>query len=138
MYVSLLHGSLSLFLFNVVSAPSQALQRTLEFEEELAKKFSGGTTNSRSREYGNDVDDVDEGENSNKRIVSDIQKKYEKKLALHRGGGTEQVLSKLLHVLLSSFLYWVVQLSYIFYLQEDKQKELLIPGAGVSSSAISL
>ncbi|KAM0937284.1 putative vacuolar protein sorting-associated protein [Dioscorea sansibarensis] len=86
-----------------------ALQRTLEFEEELAKKFSGGTTNSRSREYGNDVDDVDEGENSNKRIVSDIQKKYEKKLALHRGGGTEQ---------------------------EDKQKELLIPGAGFNFRGI--
>ncbi|KAK6156386.1 hypothetical protein DH2020_010634 [Rehmannia glutinosa] len=56
-----------------------ALQRTLEFEEELAEKFGGG---SRSRESGSDV-----GEDTveNNHSVSDIRKKYEKKLAAHHG-----------------------------------------------------
>jgi len=56
----------------------QAFQRTLEFEEELAEKFSGGTTNARNKETASD--DEDEGGEHNK-IVSDIRKKYEKKLA---------------------------------------------------------
>ncbi|OAY81558.1 Vacuolar protein sorting-associated protein 53 A [Ananas comosus] len=62
-----------------------ALQRTLEFEEELAQKFSGGTTHSRNKELGSDEEEADEGENRNK-IVSDIRKKYEKKLAVPRDG----------------------------------------------------
>lgn len=63
----------------------QALQRTLEFEEELAQKFSGGTTHSRNKVLGSDEEEADEGENRNK-IVSDIRKKYEKKLAVPRDG----------------------------------------------------
>lgn len=56
----------------------QAFQRTLEFEEELAEKFSGGNTNARNKESASD--DEDEG-GEHKKIVSDIRKKYEKKLA---------------------------------------------------------
>ncbi|KAK9275716.1 hypothetical protein L1049_022984 [Liquidambar formosana] len=63
-----------------------ALQRTLEFEEELAEKFGGGT---RSKEIGSDMEEIDKGEN-NSQIVLDIRKKYEKKLAAHQGGGTEE------------------------------------------------
>ncbi|PIN07297.1 Late Golgi protein sorting complex, subunit Vps53 [Handroanthus impetiginosus] len=58
-----------------------ALQRTLEFEEELAEKFGGG---SRSRESGSDS-----GENNNQ-TVSDIRKKYEKKLAAHHENEDEE------------------------------------------------
>jgi hypothetical protein len=57
----------------------QALQRTLEFEEELAEKFSGGTTTARNKEQ--ESDDENEGVEQNK-IVSDIQKKYEKKVGV--------------------------------------------------------
>ncbi|KAL5651506.1 hypothetical protein ACJX0J_036964, partial [Zea mays] len=57
---------------------AQAFQRTIEFEEELAEEFSGGTTNARNKETTSD--DEDEGGGHNK-IVSDIRKKYEKKLA---------------------------------------------------------
>ena len=57
----------------------QALQRTLEFEEELAEKFSGGTTTARNKEL--ESDDENEGTEHNK-IVSDIRKKYEKKLGV--------------------------------------------------------
>lgn len=84
-----------------------ALQRTLEFEEELAEQFSGGTTTSSpNREFGSDVEESDGGENKNQ-IVSDIRKKYEKKLAVHRGGGNE-----------------------------DKNKDLLVPGAGFNFRGI--
>ncbi|KAK1324550.1 hypothetical protein QJS10_CPA01g00855 [Acorus calamus] len=65
-----------------------ALQRTLEFEEELAEKFSGGTTGARSKEIGNDMEETNEGD-TNSQIVSDIRKKYEKKLAAHHASGTE-------------------------------------------------
>lgn len=62
----------------------QALQRTLEFEEELAEKFGGG---SHSRESGIEIgEDVVE---SNNQIVSDIRKKYEKKLAAHNRSDNE-------------------------------------------------
>lgn len=57
----------------------QALQRTLEFEEELADKFGAGT---RSKEAGNDFEDTGE---TNNQAISDIRKKYEKKLAAHQG-----------------------------------------------------
>jgi hypothetical protein len=57
----------------------QALQRTLEFEEELAEKFSGGTATARNREL--ESDDENEGSEHNK-VVSDIRKKYEKKLGV--------------------------------------------------------
>ena len=53
-------------------------QRNIEFEEELAEKFGGGTTNARNKETTSH--DEDEGGGHNK-IVSDIRKKYEKKLA---------------------------------------------------------
>ncbi|KAK1279641.1 hypothetical protein QJS04_geneDACA014959 [Acorus gramineus] len=65
-----------------------ALQRTLEFEEELAEKFSGGTTGARSKEIGNDKEETNEGD-TNSQIVLDIRKKYEKKLAAHHASGTE-------------------------------------------------
>ncbi|KAL6565339.1 HIT domain protein [Orobanche gracilis] len=61
-----------------------ALQRTLEFEEELAEKFGGG---SRSRESGSDVGE-DMVDNNPK--VSDIRKKYEKKLTAHHGSENEE------------------------------------------------
>jgi len=83
-----------------------AFQRTLEFEEELAEKFSGGTTNARNKETASD--DEDEGGEHNK-IVSDIRKKYEKKLA---GPSDEAVQDK------------------------DKQKDLSVPGAGFNFHGI--
>ncbi|CAM8925202.1 unnamed protein product [Rhodiola kirilowii] len=62
-----------------------ALQRTLEFEEELAEKFGGGA---RSTERGSDSEENDKAE-SNNRIVSDIRKKYEKKLAVNQEVNSE-------------------------------------------------
>ncbi|URE37568.1 Vacuolar protein sorting-associated protein 53 [Musa troglodytarum] len=85
-----------------------ALQRTLEFEEELAEKFSGGTASTRNKELGNDVEESGEGE-SNKQIVSDIRKKYEKKLAMQHGEAETE---------------------------KDKQKDLLVPGAGFNFRGI--
>ncbi|XP_057506623.1 LOW QUALITY PROTEIN: vacuolar protein sorting-associated protein 53 A-like [Actinidia eriantha] len=75
-----------------------ALQRTLEFEEELADKFGGGTG---SREMGSDVEDT--SRENNGQTVSDIRKKYEKKLAAHQGSESED---------------------------KDGQKSFLVPGAG--------
>ncbi|KAG8642835.1 hypothetical protein MANES_07G058173v8 [Manihot esculenta] len=57
-----------------------ALQRTLEFEDELAEKFGGRST---SREIGNEIEEI--GRDSNSQTVSDIRKKYEKKLAANQG-----------------------------------------------------
>ncbi|KAF5179694.1 Vacuolar protein sorting-associated protein 53 a [Thalictrum thalictroides] len=64
-----------------------ALQRTLEFEEELAEKFGGGT---RKKEAGSDIEDTDKGE-SNGQTVSDIRRKYEKKLVAHHKSGSEDM-----------------------------------------------
>ncbi|XP_047974595.1 vacuolar protein sorting-associated protein 53 A-like isoform X1 [Salvia hispanica] len=61
-----------------------ALQRTLEFEEELAEKFGDG---SRSKELGSDTGE-DTAESSSQNI-SDIRKKYEKRLAAHHGNENE-------------------------------------------------
>lgn len=61
-----------------------ALQRTLEFEDELAEKFGGG---SRSKEP---IYDIGEDMVENKNIVSDIRKKYEKKLAAHGNENEDQ------------------------------------------------
>ncbi|CAL9090122.1 unnamed protein product [Musa acuminata var. zebrina] len=85
-----------------------ALQRTLEFEEELAEKFSGGTASTRNKELGNDVEESGEGE-SNRQIVSDIRKKYEKKLAMQHGEAETE---------------------------KDKQKYLSVPGAGFNFRGI--
>lgn len=63
-----------------------ALQRTLEFEEELAEKFGGGT---RSKEIGSEIEENERGENTSQAVL-DIRKKYEKKFAAHQGGGTEE------------------------------------------------
>ncbi|KAG9454449.1 hypothetical protein H6P81_007353 [Aristolochia fimbriata] len=57
-----------------------ALQRTLEFEEELAEKFSGGPAGSQNQETENEVEESDRGVNHGQ-TVSDIRKKYEKKLS---------------------------------------------------------
>ncbi|PWZ33570.1 Vacuolar protein sorting-associated protein 53 A [Zea mays] len=83
-----------------------AFQRTIEFEEELAEKFSGGTTNARNKETTSD--DEDEGGGHNK-IVSDIRKKYEKKLA----APSDEVGQ-----------------------DKDKQKDLSVPGAGFNFHGI--
>ncbi|KAF9664470.1 hypothetical protein SADUNF_Sadunf16G0022100 [Salix dunnii] len=56
-----------------------ALQRTREFEDELAEKFGGGT---RSREIGNEIEEIGK---ENSQSVSDIRKKYEKKFAANQG-----------------------------------------------------
>ncbi|XP_015688115.1 vacuolar protein sorting-associated protein 53 A isoform X2 [Oryza brachyantha] len=83
-----------------------ALQRTLEFEEELAEKFSGGATSTRNKESASDDENEDTGRN---KIVSDIRKKYEKKLAVPNDE-TEH--------------------------DKDKQKDLSIPGAGFNFHGI--
>lgn len=62
----------------------QALQRTLEFEEELAEKFGDGSC---SRESVRDIGEDNMGHS--KRSISDIRKKYEKKLAAHHGNESE-------------------------------------------------
>ncbi|KAF1895195.1 hypothetical protein Lal_00043840 [Lupinus albus] len=63
-----------------------ALQRTLEFEDELAEKFGGGAQN---REIGNEIEEIGRGANSSIN-ASDIRKKYEKRLAAHQGTGSEE------------------------------------------------
>lgn len=73
----------------------QALQRTIEFEEELAEKFGGGSGSSEYHDGGNETEETDEGKRNNQ-IVSDIRKKYEKKLAIHGGPGTELVRGMLI------------------------------------------
>ncbi|RCV28648.1 hypothetical protein SEVIR_5G425600v4 [Setaria viridis] len=83
-----------------------AFQRTLEFEEELAEKFSGGTATARNKESASD--DEDESGEHNK-IVSDIRKKYEKKLAAPN--------DEVGH-------------------DKDKQKDLSVPGAGFNFHGI--
>ena len=62
-------------MFSMLGVLFQALQRTLEFEDELAEKFGGGT---RSREIGNEIEEIGTGQNSSQ-SVSDIRKKYERK-----------------------------------------------------------
>ncbi|XP_050237376.1 vacuolar protein sorting-associated protein 53 A isoform X1 [Mercurialis annua] len=63
----------------------RALQRTLEFEDELAEKFGGGSTN---RGISNEIEEI--GRDSNSQNVSDIRKKYERKLAANQGTGPEE------------------------------------------------
>ncbi|GER51290.1 vacuolar protein sorting protein [Striga asiatica] len=94
---------LDAFMPPMPSVFSLALQRTLEFEEELAEKFGGG---SRSRESGSDVgeDMVD-----NNQTVSDIRKKYEKKLAAHHENENED---------------------------QEANKDLSVPGAGFNFRGI--
>ncbi|KAK9058949.1 hypothetical protein SSX86_021566 [Deinandra increscens subsp. villosa] len=58
-----------------------ALQRTIEFEEELADKF-GGSGN--TKKGTSDIEEIDNGGNNNQ-IVMDIRKKYEKKLVANHG-----------------------------------------------------
>ncbi|KAL9244013.1 hypothetical protein vseg_017833 [Gypsophila vaccaria] len=81
-----------------------ALQRTLEFEEELAEKFGGNST----RESGTDNDDTDKGDNITPSI-SDIKKKYEKKLAVNQGSENDE---------------------------EDVQKDYSVPGDGFNFRGI--
>ncbi|XP_065013346.1 vacuolar protein sorting-associated protein 53 A-like isoform X2 [Musa acuminata AAA Group] len=85
-----------------------ALQRTLEFEEEMAEKFSGGTASAHDKELGSDVEETGLGE-SNKQIVLDIRKKYEKKLAVQHGGDEAEI---------------------------DKQRDLSVHGAGFNFRGI--
>ncbi|RLN23300.1 vacuolar protein sorting-associated protein 53 A [Panicum miliaceum] len=83
-----------------------AFQRTIEFEEELAEKFSGGTGTARNKESASD--DEEEGGEHNK-IVSDIRKKYGKKLAAPNHEAEQD---------------------------KDKQKDLSVPGAGFNFHGI--
>ncbi|KAL2937355.1 Vacuolar protein sorting-associated protein 53 A, partial [Bienertia sinuspersici] len=92
-------GSLSYY------ARRQALQRTLEFEEELAEKFGGSSP---TKESNHDFDDTDKGHNFSQ-AVSDIKKKYEKKLAANQGSGTDD---------------------------QDSLKDLSVPGAGFNFRGI--
>ncbi|KAH9309588.1 hypothetical protein KI387_037499, partial [Taxus chinensis] len=64
-----------------------ALQRTLEFEEELAEKFGGGSTVGRDGE--SDTEELEADLESNKQNASDIKKKYEKQRAARVGTGTQ-------------------------------------------------
>ncbi|EXC35019.1 hypothetical protein L484_017720 [Morus notabilis] len=82
-----------------------ALQRTLEFEDELAEKFGGGT---HGKETRNDIEEIGGGESTGQN-VSDIRKKYEKKLAAYQGNGAEE---------------------------KDGNKELSAPGAGFNFRGI--
>lgn len=82
-----------------------ALQRTLEFEEELAEKFGGS---SQTKETRSDAGDPDKGENTSQ-SVSDIRKKYEKKLAAHQDSGNDE---------------------------NDSPKEYSVPGAGFNFRGI--
>ncbi|KNA19031.1 hypothetical protein SOVF_065100 [Spinacia oleracea] len=66
-----------------------ALQRTLEFEEELAEKFGGSSP---AKEVNHDADNTEKGPNFSQ-AVSDIKKKYEKKLAANQGSGTDETES---------------------------------------------
>ncbi|CAH9093474.1 unnamed protein product [Cuscuta epithymum] len=87
-----------------VSTLLVALQRTLEFEEELAEKFGSG---SRSKESYN-AEDIDRlGQNS--QTVSDIRKKYEKRLAAHHESENDE---------------------------HDVHKDLSVPGAGFNFRGI--
>ncbi|KAI4302260.1 hypothetical protein MLD38_038034 [Melastoma candidum] len=81
-----------------------ALQRTLEFEDELAEKFGG---DGRSKE--NDNEDESDKVESNKQTVSDIRKKYERKLAAHQRTESEET---------------------------DGNKDLSVPGAGFNFRGI--
>jgi len=83
-----------------------AFQRTIEFEEELAEKFSGGTGTARNKESASD--DEEKGGEHNK-IVSDIRRKYEKKLAAPNHEAEQD---------------------------KDKQKDLSVPGAGFNFHGI--
>lgn len=57
----------------------------------MAEKFGGGT---QGREIGNDIEEIGRGENTGQ-SVSDIRKKYEKKLAVHQGSGPEVCILKI-------------------------------------------
>lgn len=65
----------------------------------MAEKFGGG---SQGREIGNDIEEIGRGENSGQ-SVSDIRKKYEKKLAVHQGSGTEVWILKIHNMVIPLF-----------------------------------
>jgi hypothetical protein len=106
----------------------QALQRTLEFEEELAEKFSGGVTTTRNKESASDDENEDTGRN---KIVSDIRKKYEKKLAVPNDeiGHVRLILMLPFPV---TCIFFPNSSAILYWQDKDKQKDLSIPGAGVS------
>lgn len=82
------------------------MQRTLEFEEELAEKFGGGGHN---RETGIDIEETERG-NNNGQAVLDIRKKYEKKLG--KGSGNEVLIRNCLIVLTYHAAYGYLVISY--------------------------
>ncbi|KVH91168.1 Vps53-like, N-terminal [Cynara cardunculus var. scolymus] len=84
-----------------------ALQRTIEFEEELAKKFSGSGSGS-SKSVESDIEEIDKREGNNQTVM-DIRKKYERKLAAHQGNEDDD---------------------------KDVNKDLAVPGAGFNFRGI--
>lgn len=60
-----------------MSLNCQALQRTVEFEKELEKKFGGGVP---TKDIEDDIEEIGTWED-NSQNISKIRKKYEKKFA---------------------------------------------------------
>lgn len=118
----------------------QALQRTLEFEDELAEKFGGGT---QSREIGNEIEEIGRGGNSSS-SASDIRKKYERKLAAHQESGNEVHTLKGWVGIAYPYDYaylWLPNDHYVLVLYRQEKggsKDLVVPGAGVCNNFISL
>ncbi|KAJ4800777.1 Membrane trafficking VPS53 family protein [Rhynchospora pubera] len=89
-----------------------ALQRTLEFEEELASKFGGGTEKSRSKESTNDDEEPEEDdEGTERKRIAEIRNKYQKKDASSDPGAKDKM-------------------------EKEKQKDLAVPGAGFNFRGI--
>lgn len=66
----------------------QALQRTLEFEEELAERFGGAPALGKDGE--SDTEELEDGLESDKKNAAEIRKKYEKQRAAQAGTETER------------------------------------------------
>lgn len=70
-----------------VGALLQALQRTLEFEEELAERFGAGT--GRGKDGESDTEELDGDLEHESRSAAEIRKKYEKQLPARDRKGTQ-------------------------------------------------
>jgi len=82
----------------------------------LAEKFGGS---SQTKETRSDADDLDKGENTSQ-SVSDIRKKYEKKLAAHQESGND-VCHKTFYRLDKFSLYFINLLRYfLFFIDRRK------------------
>ncbi|KAF3323903.1 vacuolar protein sorting-associated protein 53 A [Carex littledalei] len=88
-----------------------ALQRTLEFEEELASKFGAGTEKSRSKESTDDEEIEEDDEGNDRKRIAEIRNRYQKKDASTEPDAKAQM-------------------------EKDKQKDLAVPGAGFNFRGI--